>query len=72
VTWLVPEPSDKEALLYFARSGHTPDVVFVDDTDIKQEGGYDKAPATDPMLAFTLANYRRADHVANFSVYVRR
>jgi hypothetical protein len=70
--WLFVGPADSVALGYFKREGHTPDVVFVGDEDVRLEGGYAAAPAHDPMLRWVLARYRRVDTAGGFSIFVRR
>jgi hypothetical protein len=70
--WLFVGPADSVALGYFARKGHTPDVVFVSDDDVGREGGYSAAPAHDPMLRWVLQRYRRVDATGGFSIFVRR
>ena len=70
--WLFVGPADQAALDYFRRVGKTPDAVFVSDADVALEGGYESAPQRDPMLRWTIANYRRADRAGGFTVFVRR
>lgn len=70
--WLFVGPADSVALGYYRRVGRMPDAVFVSDADVEYEGGYATAPARDPMLRWTLANYRRVDRAGGFSVFIRR
>lgn len=72
--WLYVGPSDAAALDYFARHGGMPDVVFVDHMALvkEQQPSYQSAAKTDPMLRRVLAEYRFAETVADFGVFVRR
>jgi hypothetical protein len=71
-TWLFSGRTDQAALDYFERSGALPDVVFVSDVDVKQAGGWAKAPSEDPLLATLKASYRRVGSVDGFTVFVSR
>jgi hypothetical protein len=71
-TWLYLGPGDAEALTYFRREAHDPGVVFVNDADVSNAGGYDEAPRTDPMLRWVLTRYHRAGEVGGFAVFVPR
>jgi hypothetical protein len=72
--WLYVGPSDSAALDYFAQHGGMPDVVFVDHMALvkEQQPSYQAAAKTDPMLRRVLAEYRLAETVADFGVFVRR
>ena len=69
VTWLAPTRSDGATLAYYARHGGLPRIAFVDDTDIRREGGYAKARLVDPMLARILSDYRLVGRTAGFHIY---
>jgi hypothetical protein len=72
--WLYVGSSDAAALDYFSRHGGMPDVVFVDHMALvkEQQPTYQSAAKTDPMLRRVLAEYRLAETVADFGVFVRR
>lgn len=69
VTWLIPRRSDSASLTYYARHGGLPQVAFVDDVDVRHEGGYAKAPAVDPMLARIMADYTLVGQAGRFHIY---
>jgi len=70
--WLPPQASDSSAIGYFSRPGnHWPDVVFVDDTAISDDGGIARHAALDPLFARIKAEYHLVGTVAGFSVYRR-
>lgn len=71
--WLPPEKSDQAAVDYFTRPGnHWPDVVFVDDSPIIEDGGYAEHASRDPLFARVLAGYARVGNAGTLSVYVRK
>jgi hypothetical protein len=70
--WLPPAASDRAAIEYYERRGQAPGVFFVDELAIAREGGYSGEAATDPLLQYVLANYRKTGTVANFGVFVRK
>jgi hypothetical protein len=70
--WLPPAASDVAAIEYYERRGGPAQVVFVDERAIAREGGYRGGRSTDPLLAYVLANYRKAGSAAGFGVFVRK
>lgn len=71
--WLPPQQSDAAAIEYFSRPGNAwPDIVFVDDSPIIQDGGYVEHAQRDPLLRQVMARYRFAEKVSDFSVFVRK
>jgi hypothetical protein len=70
--WLYLGPGNSAGIRYFEREGHLPDVVFVNDADVEQAGGYERVPERDPMLRWVLAGYRRVDTAGGFGVFVPR
>ena len=69
VTWLTPTHADGATISYYERHGGLPTVAFVDDIDIRREGGYARARLVDPLLALVLADYRLVGRAADLRVY---
>jgi hypothetical protein len=69
VTWLIPTRHDGASITYFAQHGGLPRIAFVDDTDIRREGGYPKAPTVDPLLARIVADYTLVGQASGFHIY---
>ena len=68
-----PQPSDSAAIAYFSRPGNSwPDVVFVYDGPITEDGGYIEHARRDPLLTQVLARYKLAETVGGYSVFVRK
>ncbi len=62
--------ADRAAVERYERQGQPAQVVFVDDLAVARSGGYRGDRSKDPLLAYVLANYRKAGSAADFSVFV--
>ncbi len=67
---LLPGPSDRAAVERYERRGRPAQVVFVDELALARRRGYRGGLIDDPLLAYVLANYRKVDSAADFSVFV--
>ena len=65
-------PADRAAVEHYERLGQPAEVIFVDEIAVARKGGYRGGQTRDPLLAYVLANYRKAGSAADFSVFVRK
>lgn len=63
---------NQSTLDYFARSGRTPDVVFVNRGLVEAKGGYDALARQDPLIAYIVMNYHIVDPQASITTVFRR
>lgn len=69
--WIALGPHGTFTVDYFARNG-APDVVLLARNPLQERGGLVEAAKTDPLVAYTVENYRIAEQAPRFTVFVRR